>query len=248
MYMTATRSAISATTPRLWVMIMIDISKSLLQRLHQLEDLRLDGHIQRRGRLVGDQQAGVAGQGHGDHGALAHAAGQLVRVLADALLRGGDAHLLQHLDGRAPCASFWSTFWCSMTASVIWLPTVCTGESEVIGSWKIMAISLPRMLRIRSPRGSSVARSTTVAAAPAEEDLALDDLGVLGRQQAQHREGGHGLAAARFADQAQRLARGNAEGDAIDGAHDAIHGVEVGLQVLDLEQVVRVGMVIRTVP
>ena len=39
-----------------------------------------------------------------------------------------------------------------MSASAIWLPMVNTGFSEVIGSWKIMAISLPRMRRkVSSP-------------------------------------------------------------------------------------------------
>ncbi len=37
---------------------------------------------------------------------------------------------------------------CSRTASEIWSPTVSTGLSEVIGSWKIIATSLPRILRI----------------------------------------------------------------------------------------------------
>ena len=37
---------------------------------------------------------------------------------------------------------------------------VCTGDSEVSGSWKIMAISLPRISRIRSPLASSAAMST----------------------------------------------------------------------------------------
>jgi hypothetical protein len=32
----------------------------LLQVLQQLEDLRLDGHVQRRGRLVGDEKSGSA--------------------------------------------------------------------------------------------------------------------------------------------------------------------------------------------
>jgi hypothetical protein len=35
------------------------------------------------GRLVGDQKLGVGGEHHGDHDALAHAAGELVRVGAE---------------------------------------------------------------------------------------------------------------------------------------------------------------------
>ena len=52
----------------------------VLQLAHQVEDLRLDGHIQRGGGLVGDQDLWIARQRHGDHDALAHAAGELVRI------------------------------------------------------------------------------------------------------------------------------------------------------------------------
>ena len=40
----------------------------------QVENLSLYRHIQRRRRLVGNQQLGIAGNGHGDHHALTHAA------------------------------------------------------------------------------------------------------------------------------------------------------------------------------
>ena len=50
--------------------------------------------------------------------------------------------------------------WCSVIASMIWLPTVNTGLSEVIGSWKIIAMSLPRMARISA--SDSRARSRIV--------------------------------------------------------------------------------------
>ena len=50
------------------------------QARDQLEDLRLDGDVERRRRLVGDQQLRVVDQRHRDHHALAHAAGQLVRI------------------------------------------------------------------------------------------------------------------------------------------------------------------------
>ena len=66
---------------------------------HQLEDLGLDGDVERRGGLVGDQQPWVAAERHGNHHALAHAAGELVRIVAHATLRIGDAHQAQHLDG-----------------------------------------------------------------------------------------------------------------------------------------------------
>ena len=85
------RPTSSATTPRSWVMMMSAELNSLLQVAHQVEDLRLDGHVERGGGLVGDQQLGVAGQRHRDHRALPHAAGELVRVVVDPLGRLRDA-------------------------------------------------------------------------------------------------------------------------------------------------------------
>jgi hypothetical protein len=69
----------------------------VLQLAHEVEDLRLDGHVERGGRLVGDQQLGVARQRHRDHHALAHPARHLVRVVLDALGGLGDADQVEHL-------------------------------------------------------------------------------------------------------------------------------------------------------
>ena len=44
---------------------------------------------------------------------------------------------------------------------MIWSPTVCTGLNEVIGSWKIRAISPPRIARISRPSAFSSTRSVT---------------------------------------------------------------------------------------
>ncbi len=54
-------------------------------------------------------------------------------------------------------ASFRPSPWWSRTASAIWLPTVKTGFREVIGSWKIIEMSLPRIFA--SSFSSSLARS-----------------------------------------------------------------------------------------
>ena len=50
------------------------------QLLEQLQDLRLDHDVERGRRLVADHDRRVAGERHRDHRALAHPAGQLVRV------------------------------------------------------------------------------------------------------------------------------------------------------------------------
>ena len=72
---------------------------ALFQLQHQVEDLRLDGHIERGGRLVGDQQSRIAGQRRGDHHALAHPAGELMRIVVEAPLGIGDFYQPQHIGG-----------------------------------------------------------------------------------------------------------------------------------------------------
>jgi hypothetical protein len=57
----------------------------------QVEDLGLHGDVEGRGRLVGHDDARVEHERLGDDDALLLAAGELVRVVVDALLRVGDA-------------------------------------------------------------------------------------------------------------------------------------------------------------
>ena len=54
----------------------------LLQVLEQVDDLGLDRHVERRHRLVADDQLGLHRQRAGDADALALAAGELVRIAA----------------------------------------------------------------------------------------------------------------------------------------------------------------------
>ena len=61
--------------------------------LQQRDDLRLHRHIERGGRLVGDDQFRLGGERERKHHALAHAAGELVRIGVDALLGRRNADL-----------------------------------------------------------------------------------------------------------------------------------------------------------
>ena len=70
----------------------------LLQPQQQVEDLGLDGRVERGGGLVGDDELGLEGEGHRDHRALPHAAGELVRVVVDPGVRLGDADPAKQLD------------------------------------------------------------------------------------------------------------------------------------------------------
>ena len=73
-----------------------------LEPRQQLEDLRLHGHVERGGRLVGDEEVGLVGERHGDHDALPLPAGELVRIGAEPLLRLADADLRREAPARAP--------------------------------------------------------------------------------------------------------------------------------------------------
>ena len=68
------------------------------QPLEERDDLRLDGDVERRRGLVGHDQAGPGAKRQRDHYPLAHAAGELVRIMVDAILGAGDADLLQEIE------------------------------------------------------------------------------------------------------------------------------------------------------
>jgi hypothetical protein len=62
-----------------------------LQPLEQAQHLGLNGDVQGRGGLVGDQQLRITGQGHGNHDALLHTAGELMGIFPDTPPRVRDA-------------------------------------------------------------------------------------------------------------------------------------------------------------
>ena len=69
---------------------------------NEVQDLRLDRDVQRGGGLVRDQHRRLAGQGGGDHDALAKPAGELVRVPARPASGIRDPHLFQEFHRPAP--------------------------------------------------------------------------------------------------------------------------------------------------
>ena len=54
------------------------------EAIEELEDLALDGDVESGGGLIGDEERGIGAEGHGDHDALAKAAGKLMRELPGA--------------------------------------------------------------------------------------------------------------------------------------------------------------------
>src|SRR5436190_209411 len=66
-----------------------------LELEQEVEDLRLDGHVECGRRFVGDQKLRPAGERHGDHDALVHPPGQEMRKRPQPPLGIGDADRLQ---------------------------------------------------------------------------------------------------------------------------------------------------------
>ena len=71
----------------------------LLKFFHQLQNLCLDGYIQRSCRLIGDQKLRMTDQTHGDHNPLTHTTGKFVRVLFHTFFYVIDTYFFQHLHG-----------------------------------------------------------------------------------------------------------------------------------------------------
>ena len=113
-------------------------AEPLLQLLQQREDLRLHGDVERGGRLVGDQQIGLVGERHGDHHALALAAGELVRIARKPRRRDRECRPGSGARACAPAPPAPASPWCSSSVSPICFSIVCSGLSEVIGSWKMI--------------------------------------------------------------------------------------------------------------
>ena len=77
-------------------------AQARVQLAQQIEDLRLDGDVERGGRLIGDQQCRLIGKPHRQHHPLAHAAGELMRIRPNCPIRRRHPHPSQQFDRPRP--------------------------------------------------------------------------------------------------------------------------------------------------
>ena len=204
-------------------------AEPLLQLADQLQDLRLDGDVERGRRFVGDQELGRAGERHRDHDPLALPAGELVRIAcrsasaASAILTRRSISIARSRASRRLGALMQPHGFRDLIADRH--DRVERGHRLLEDHRDLVAADAAHLLLRKA--GEILA---------AIEQLAADDAaGALG-EQPDDRERGHALAAAGLADQPERLAILDVEGDAVDRAHLAVAGEEGGAQVVDPQE------------
>ncbi|MNX03064.1 hypothetical protein D3C86_326320 [compost metagenome] len=207
----------------------------VLELADQLQDLRLDGHVQRGGGLIGDQQRRFAGQRHGDHDALAHAAGQLMRVAVQHRLGFRNANLLQHAQGFGAGGR-------GVLALVLadGLGDLVPGrEHRVQGGHGLLEDhGHVRAAHIAHDALAGIGQVDHGAIAPAQGHAALSDASAAMFHQAHERQRRHRLARTRFAHDGQGFAPVHMERQIAHGFDRALRTHETHRQVVDLDHAV----------
>ena len=193
------------------------------------QHLHRDRHVERRGRLVGDEQVGIGHQHHGDHGALAHAARHLVRIEREDALRIAHLHGLQH--GERLVAG--------LAAAGLGMGLIGLDDLLADGHDRVQ-----RIFRVLHHHADAPAAQGAQRALRGGEQVDPVEGEALGR----HLAGGRGeaengaarlrLAGARLAHDAEPLAA-ELEGHAAHRFHDAGAQVEADAQVFDVEKRLR---------
>ena len=168
---------------------------------------------------------GLQDKRHRDHHPLLLPARQLVWVGVELAARDRECRLRRTARSSAAGPRPWTLSGAGWIASITWLPTVKTGFSEVIGSWKIMLMSLPRICRIAGSGKLDQIFSQ-------ESDGPGLNLG-RGGQQPHDRQRRDRLARAGFAHDAQRLPFVDGERDPFNGFDRLLFRMKVGAKVVD---------------
>ena len=132
-YMTATRSQTWRTVERSCEMKRYERPSRRCRSMQEVEDLRAHRDVERRDRLVADDQRRVGRERPRDRDALALAARELQRApLAEV---GARARRARAARGRGRDASCASRRWSSTSGSATICSIVISGSSESPGSW-----------------------------------------------------------------------------------------------------------------
>ena len=192
----------------------------------EVEHLGLDRGVEAGGRLVEDQERRVDAECHGDHDALLHAAGELVRVALHDRGRVGDLHLAQHRE-----------------RALLRLAATRAARREDLRQLLAHADGwIERRARVLVDHRHHVAAIAPQGAAREREhvlarhgDRSRADAAVA-RQVADRRHGGRRLAAARLAHEAVGAAPLDGEADAAQDGFPGAANAVVDAQVANFER------------
>ena len=207
-----------------------------LDVLNQFQDLGLNGHVQRRGRLVADQHVWIGRQGDGDDHALPHAAGQLMRIVLHALFSVGNAHQLQQLQRPVMRLLFAHAAVQDHTFHHLFADLhgrVQAGHGVLKHHGDVLAVDgLAQLLAGQFQQINGMRSAVPVG-------IGIDDFAVIDRgvavQQAHCGLHGDGFARAGFAHDGHRFAAAQFKIDPADGVHAAGVGAEGDIQIADLK-------------
>jgi len=197
----------------------------LAQVAEEGEDLRLHGDVERGGGLVGDEQVGLVHDGHGDQDALALAARELMRIIADALFGVGQRDLVHGFEDTGA--------------------KLGAGDAGMVGTDGLGDLVADAHNVVK--RGHGLLEDHGDAAATmcaqlffrsAKQIFAVEENFAgghgVGRGQPQNGERGGGFAGAGFADQAEDFAGRDGEADVVHHWTRACLGAEGDGEVADV--------------
>ena len=215
-----------AATPRSWVIRRMAVPKLTPQVRHQRQDLRLHRHVQRGGRLVGDQQRRPAQQRGGDHHPLAHAAGELVGIHPQPGFRLGDLHGLQQLHALPPGRG-------TLKVAMALQHQAHLGADRQVG--------IQRGHRVLEDHGDPGAADLAQPRRRQPQELVALEADAAGhppvvRHQAQYGHRRLGLARAGFAHDPQHFAGRQRKGQVLHGVHRPVPGGEGHVEIADVEE------------
>lgn len=201
----------------------------------QLDDLLLNGDIERGRRFVGDQHARPHGKRHGNHGALSQASRELMRKLPGANLRLRHGGKFERFDnptanlGAAKRRLVHANGFLNLRADAHHRIQRGHRLLENHGDFAAaqLAHSLPSHGREIDTPGDTVLRDSEPC--PAASPRAV-------RLKAHEPEREHGLAAARFADKSERLALFDSKRHLVDRPDPAVLGRELHGEIFEFEE------------
>ena len=201
-------------------------AEALLEVEEQFKNLRLNGHVERGRRLVGDEQLRLGSESHRDHDALLHPAGELVRIIFEPRFRRGNADQFQQAD------DFGVVGLLGAVELERFLDLIADAEDRIQRRARVLkniadhaAANLPQLGLVHLQHVAAV-----------QENLAAHVTRRRRRHEPRDGERGHAFAATALAHEADGLARINGEGHAVHGAQRLILRAELQLEVFDFEQ------------